>query len=93
MAVAFGAPGAYRDRGLPGRGSPVDGAGVVAGDVLAEAVEFRALATGEDAGAAVQFAQAGQLGGQVLAAGERGRTRTVQGARWVPWRENRPRGP
>ncbi len=42
--------------GLAGRGAPVDGAGVVAGNVLAQAVEFRALAAGQDAGAAVEFA-------------------------------------
>ena len=72
MAVAFGTPGAYGDRGLAGCGAPVDGTGVVAGDVLAEAVELRALAAGQDAGAAVEFAQAGQLRGQVLAAGEGG---------------------
>ena len=62
VAVAFGTPGAYRDRRLAGGGAPVDRAGVVAGNVLAEAVELRALAAGQDAGAAVEFAQAGQLG-------------------------------
>jgi hypothetical protein len=72
VAVAFGAPGAYGDRGLAGCGAPVDGAGLVTGDVLAQAVELGALAAGEHAGAAVQFAEAGQFGGQVLAAGERG---------------------
>lgn len=72
MAVAFGAPGAYRDCCLAGGGAPVDGAGVVTGDVLAQAVEFRAFAAGQDAGAAVEFAQAGEFRGEVLAAGERG---------------------
>ncbi len=72
VPVAFGAPGAYGDGGLAGGRAPVDGTGVVAGDVLAQTVELRALAAGEDAGAAVEFAEAGQLGGQVLAAGERG---------------------
>lgn len=93
MAVAFRAPGAYGDRGLAGCGAPVDGSGVVAGDVLAEAVEFGALAAGQHAGAAVEFAEPGQSRGEVLAAGEGGRTRTVQGTLWLPWREKRPRGP
>ena len=57
---------------LAGGGAPVDGAGVVAGDVLAQGVEFRAFAAGQDAGAAVEFAQAGQFRGEVLAAGEGG---------------------
>lgn len=70
MAITLGAPGADGDRGLSGRGPPVDRAGVVTRDVLAEAVELGALTAGQHAGAAVQFAEAGQAGGQVLAAGE-----------------------
>ena len=71
-AVAFGAPGADGE-GLPaGGGAPVDGAGVVAGGVVAEAVEFGAFAAGQDAGAAVEFAEPGELGGEVLATGEGG---------------------
>lgn len=70
MPVAFGAPGADGHLVLAGRGAPVDGAGVVAGDVVAEAVELGALAAGQDAGTAVEFAQAGQPGREVLAAGE-----------------------
>ncbi len=81
MAVAFGAPGAYRDRGLAGGGAPVDGAGVVAGDVFAQAVELRALAAGQDAGAAVEFAQAGEFRREVLAAGEGGQDANRPGDR------------
>ena len=61
VAVAFGTPGADGDGGLAGGGAPVDGAGVVAGHVLAQAVELGALAAGQDAGAAVELAQPGQL--------------------------------
>ena len=70
MAVALGAPGADGDGGPAGGGAPVDGAGVVTGNVVAQAVELGAFAAGQDAGAAVEFAQPGESGGQVLAAGE-----------------------
>lgn len=72
MAVAFGAPGADGDRGPAGCGAPVDGTGVVAGDVLAQAVEFCAFAAGQDAGTAVEFTQTSEFRREVLAAGERG---------------------
>lgn len=70
MAVALGAPRTDGHRGPAGGGAPVDGAGVVAGDVVAEAVELGALTARQEAGAAVEFAEPGQPGGQVLAAGE-----------------------
>src|SRR5690606_10115275 len=66
VTVPLGTPGADRDRRLTGRGAPVDGTGVVAGDVLAQAVELGALTPRQDAGAAVEFPQTGQLRRQVL---------------------------
>ena len=54
-----------------GGGPPVDGADVVAVDVLAQRVELGALAADQRRGAAVELAQPGQLRGQVLARGER----------------------
>ncbi len=70
VPVALRAPGADGDGLAAGGGAPVDGAGVVARGVVAEAVELGAFATGEDAGAAVEFAEPGQFSRQVFAAGE-----------------------
>lgn len=70
VAVPLGAPRAYRDGGLTCSGPPVDGPGVVARHVRTQAVEFRALATGEDTGAAVELAESGETGRQMLPAGE-----------------------
>lgn len=70
VTVPLGTPCAHRDGGLTCGGSPVDGAGVVAGHIRAQAVELRALATGEDTGAAVELAESGETGRQMLPAGE-----------------------
>jgi hypothetical protein len=70
VTVPLGAPCAYCDGGLTCGSSPVDGAGVVAGHIRTQAVEFRALATGEDTGAAVELAESGEAGRQMLPAGE-----------------------
>ena len=71
VPVALRPPGPHHDGGRPGGAPPVDGADVVAGDVLAQAVELGALAALQDGGPAVQLAQPGQPAGQVLAGGER----------------------
>ena len=71
VPVPLGPPGADHDGGRPGGAPPVDGADVVAGHVLAQAVELGALAALQDGGPAVQLAQPGQPAGQVLAGVER----------------------
>lgn len=84
MPVAFGAPGADGDGVAPGARAPVDRADVVAREVLAQGVELGALTADQDGGSAVEFAQAGEAGRQVLAARERGRARSVHGTWWDP---------
>ena len=71
VPVPFGPPGPHHHRGGPGRAAPVDGAHVVAGHVLAQAVELGALAALQDGRPAVELAQPGQPAGQVLAGVER----------------------
>ena len=67
VPVPFRSPGAHHDRGGPGGAPPVDRPDVVAGHVLPQAVELRALPPLQDGGPAVQLAQSGQPAGQVLA--------------------------
>ncbi len=55
------------------RGTPVDGTGVVSGRVVPQAVELGPLAAGQDAGAAVEFAEAGQFARQESSTGEGGK--------------------
>ena len=69
--IPFRTPGAHHHLLAPGRGAPVDGPHVVADHVVAQRVELGALTPHLQAGAAVEFAQSGQLARQVLARGER----------------------
>ena len=69
--VALGLPGADHDVAVARRGAPVDGADVVAADVLAQRVELRALAAHAHRRSAVQVAQPRQPRRQVLARLER----------------------
>ena len=66
-AVLLGLPGAHDEVLAPGGGAPVDGAHVVAVDVVAQAVELGALAADAHRGPPVELAQHGQPAGQVLA--------------------------
>ena len=58
--VALGLPGADHDVAVAGAGPPVDGADVVAADVLAQRVELGALAAHPHRRPAVEVAQPGQ---------------------------------
>ena len=82
-AVPLGLPGADDDVAVAGAGPPVDGADVVAADVLAQRVELGALPAHPDRRPAVELAQPGQPAGQVLAGLERrqrpDRARDVEG--------------
>ena len=71
VPVPLRPPGADHHGGRPGRAPPVDGAHVVARDVLPQAVELGALPALQDGGPAVQLPQPGQPAGQVLAGVER----------------------
>ena len=70
-AVALRTPGPHHDVCAPRRGAPVDRAHVVADHVLAQRVELGALAADQHGDHAVQFAQLGQPGRQMLARQER----------------------
>ena len=70
-AVALRPPGAHHHVRRARGGPPVDGADVVAVDVLPQRVELGALAAHHHRGATVQLAQPGQPGRQVPPGGER----------------------
>ena len=81
-----------RRRRQASRGAPVDGADVVAGDVLPQRVELRALAADQYAVRPSSSRSRANLDGRCLRLVNGGSTRTVHGARWLPCRAESPAG-
>lgn len=82
--VALGSPGAHHHVGAPRGGAPVDGAHVVADDILTQRIEFGALPAHQGGQQPVDLAQPGQPRRQVLAGQERRQHPQLAGHRLRP---------
>ncbi len=70
-AVTFRPERLDRDRAAPCAGPPVDHSNVVARNIVAQAVELRALSAPAQCDVTFDLVQAGERGGNVAAGGER----------------------